>query len=70
MDGKEYPPPRFYYKWLSENQESVHRIVKAKRQQATKDLPYEKGIRQHQKAQAVNARLTKYKRPTHQKEQT
>jgi len=69
MDGKEYPPPRFYYKWLAENQESVHQHVRQKRIEQTRALPYERGIRLHQKAQAINAKLTKYKRPTHDKEQ-
>lgn len=68
MDGKEYPPPRFYYEWLRKHQPDTFAIVQANRKAKSLDLPYEKGSRLHQKSMAINARLTRYKRPTHEKD--
>lgn len=70
MGGKEYPVPRYYYTWLQENQPDVWKVVRDKRKAAAEDIPYERGIRLHQKSLAKAAKLTRYKRPTHEKETT
>lgn len=69
MDGREYPPPRYYYKWLKEHHPDVWQIVQAKRKAAILDAEYETGLRQHQIASARDARIARYARTTHQKQE-
>lgn len=67
MNGKQYPPPRAYYKWLKENQPEVFDTVKRSRQAKSLEMPYESGLRQWQKTQCKELKLQKFKRPTHDK---
>ena len=66
MDGKEYPVPRAYFKWLKENQVEMYKRVAEKRRAAIKDQPYVPGIRHMQKTKAQIARLKRLVRPTHE----
>ena len=66
MDGREYPVPRGYFKWLKENQPEMYNQVAEKRRDAIKDMPYESGVRHIQKTQAQLAKLKRLVRPTHE----
>ena len=66
MDGREYPPPEAYWKWLKEHQPAVAEVVQAKRLESIKDKKYETGLRRMQKAMAQNAKLDKFVRPYHE----
>lgn len=67
MNGREYPPPRFYYKWLKENHSDVYQIVQGERKKQSASMPYETGETQYFKAQAKHAKLSqKMKRPLHE----
>lgn len=67
MDSKEYPPPRFYYQWLKENQPEIYEIVKRNRKKHAITDDGITGVREYQIAQAKTAKLSRYKRPTHEK---
>jgi len=66
MDGKEYPPPRFYYEYIREAHPDLFEVVKAARREKSLLLPYEKGWRLHHQAQARMAKINQYNRPTHE----
>lgn len=66
MDGKEYPPPRAYYKWLKDNHPDLYATVRAARREKSLETPYETGLRLLQKSMAVDHRLKKFIRPTHE----
>ena len=68
MGGKEYPPPRAYYKWLKDIDPDLHKKVRHNRQVKSMTQEYETGLRAHQKTLSREAKLTRYKRPTHEKE--
>lgn len=65
MDGREYPPPRAYWKWLKENQPELAEKVAAKRRAEIAERPYETGLRQMQKEKAFGLQLDRLVRPTH-----
>lgn len=68
MNGREFPPPRYYYQWLAENQPDVFEIVQANRKKKSMTIPFETGLRMEQKAQAKRANLKrKLARPLHNK---
>ena len=67
MGGKEYPPPRAYYKWLQEEHPEVFKTVREARRIKALDIPFETGVRIHQLAEAREKKLSRYDRPTHEK---
>lgn len=69
MGGKEYPPPRFYYKWLKDHHQDTYQVVQANRKKKSREVPYETGLRMDQMAQAKGLKLRrKLSRPLHNKE--
>lgn len=70
MDGKEYPPPRAYYKWLKTLDPDLYVKVNKRRKEKAQSAEYLTGLRQFQIKEAKEARLTRYIRPTHDKEKT
>lgn len=69
MNGKEYPPPRYYYKWLKENHPAHYKLVQMNRKAKSLEIPYETGTRLRQKAQAKHDKLARrMTRPMHKKE--
>lgn len=70
MDGREYPPPRYYFQWLKKNVPALYEKVAKKRREHTKKRPYETGLRQLQKNQSREKKLDLLVRPTHKKDQS
>ena len=68
MDGKEYPVPRTYFRWLKENQPHMFDQVKRQRVEFAESRPYISGHRQHQMETCLNRKLDTLVRPTHEKE--
>lgn len=65
MDGREYPPPKAYWKWLKANHPDVAEKVGKKRRAAVASIPYETGLRKLQRTQFQVAQLDRFERPTH-----
>lgn len=65
MDGKQYPVPRAYWKWLKENEPEMFKRVKRKRLEFVKDRPYISGHRLHQMEKCRDKSLDQLVRPTH-----
>lgn len=69
MDGREYPPPKAYWKWLKENQPETARKVLNKRIADIEGRPYVTGLQQHLTARAKIHKLKKFERSTHEGKQ-
>lgn len=65
MDTKEYPPPRFYYQWLKDNDPDLYQQVRKNRKAKALSEKYLTGIRQYQEASAKDAKVARYERKTH-----
>lgn len=65
MQGKEYPPPRAYWKWLKDNHPEVADRVKRKRIAETEDRPYLTGHRLKQIQECAERKIDSLVRPTH-----
>lgn len=67
MGGKEYPPPRAYYKWLEELDPDLYERVRLKRKEKAQAEDYLSGLRHLQIATSRDIKLSRFKRPTHDK---
>lgn len=64
MQGREYPPPKAYWKWLKEKHPHVYQEVAQKRIQSIRDRPYLPGARLEAIRQCAAAKTDKLVRPT------
>lgn len=63
MDGREYPPPKAYWKWLKENQVDVYETIKKKRLASIATRPYLTGQRLEQIRECQERSISNLVRP-------